>query len=62
MVYSGFRFVRMAHDAGLPIALVNRGRTRADDLAELKIEADVGSTLSAAVATVLGSRESDWGV
>jgi NAD-dependent SIR2 family protein deacetylase len=46
MVYSGFRFVRLAHDAGLPIAIVNRGRTRGDDLAELKISGDVGSTLS----------------
>jgi NAD-dependent SIR2 family protein deacetylase len=52
MVYSGYRFVRLAHDAGLPIALVNRGRTRADDLAELKIEGDVGSTLTAAVAAL----------
>ena len=50
MVYSGFRFVRLAHEAGLPIAIVNRGRTRADDLAELKIEGDVGTTLTAAVA------------
>src|SRR5688572_24400405 len=52
MVYSGYRFVRLAHEAGLPIALVNRGRTRADDLAELKIEGDVGSTLTAAVAAL----------
>ena len=50
MVYSGFRFVRLAHDAGLPIAIVNRGRTRGDDLAEVKIEGDVGSTLTEAVA------------
>src|SRR5262245_669807 len=50
MVYSGFRFVRLAHDAGLPIAIVNRGRTRGDDLAELKIEDDVGSALTEAVA------------
>ena len=48
MVYSGFRFVRQAHDAGLPIAIVNRGRTRGDDLAGLKIEDDVGTVLSAA--------------
>ena len=34
MVYSGFRFVRQAHDAGLPIAIVNRGRTRGDEFAE----------------------------
>ena len=52
MVYSGYRFVRLAHEAGLPIALVNRGRTRADDLAELKIEGDVGSTLTAAVTAI----------
>ena len=46
MVYSGFRFVLQAHDAGLPIAIVNRGRTRGDDLAELKVEGDVGAILS----------------
>ena len=37
---------------GLPIAIVNRGRTRGDDLAGLKVEDDVGSTLTAAVATI----------
>jgi NAD-dependent SIR2 family protein deacetylase len=52
MVYSGFRFVRLAHEAGLPIAIVNRGRTRGDDLAELKIEEDVGSTLIDAVGAL----------
>ena len=50
MVYSGFRFVKRAHDAGRPIAIVNRGRTRADELATLKIEGDVGAVLTAAVA------------
>jgi NAD-dependent SIR2 family protein deacetylase len=50
MVYSGFRFVRQAHDAGLPIAIVNRGRTRGDDLADLKVEGDVGALLSEAIA------------
>ena len=49
MVYSGFRFVRQAHEAGMPIAIVNRGRTRGDDLAQLKIDADVGEVLSDAV-------------
>ena len=52
MVYSGFRFVRLAHEAGLPIAIVNRGRTRGDDLADLKIEADIGSALTAALPTL----------
>jgi NAD-dependent SIR2 family protein deacetylase len=50
MVYSGFRFVRLAHEAGLPIAIVNRGRTRGDDLAELKIEGDVGVILTDVIA------------
>lgn len=49
MVYSGYRFVRQAAEAGLPIAILNRGRTRADDLASLKLEADAGATLSAAL-------------
>jgi len=49
MVYSGFRFVRFAHEAGLPIAIVNRGRTRGDDLAELKISGDVGAALTEAL-------------
>jgi NAD-dependent SIR2 family protein deacetylase len=49
MVYSGFRFVRQAHEAGLPIAIVNRGRTRGDELAGLKIEADVGAVLTSVV-------------
>lgn len=52
MVYSGFRFVRLAHEAGLPIAILNRGRTRGDELAELKVEGDVGTTLTAAVTAV----------
>jgi len=52
MVFSGFRFVRLANDAGLPIAIINRGRTRGDDLAELKIDGDVGATLTGAVAAI----------
>jgi NAD-dependent SIR2 family protein deacetylase len=39
MVYSGFRFCRLAAAAGKPIAAVNLGRTRADALISLKIEA-----------------------
>jgi NAD-dependent SIR2 family protein deacetylase len=46
MVYSGFRFVRQAHEAGLPIAIVNRGHTRGDEFAELKVEGDVGTILT----------------
>ena len=38
MVYSGFRFVQAAALAGKPIAAVNLGRTRADELLALKVE------------------------
>ena len=38
MVYSGFRFVDAAARAGKPIAAVNLGRTRGDDLFALKVE------------------------
>ena len=52
MVYSGFRFVTQAAEAGLPIAIVNRGRTRGDELAELKVEGDVGTLLADAIGTI----------
>ena len=48
-VWSGYRFVRRAAERGLPIAIVNIGPTRADDLAALKIEAKCGEILTAAV-------------
>jgi NAD-dependent SIR2 family protein deacetylase len=38
MVYSGFRFVRTAAQRKIPIAAINLGRTRADDLLTLKVE------------------------
>ena len=38
MVFSGFRFCRMAAAAGKPIAAINLGVTRADDLLTLKID------------------------
>ncbi len=54
MVYSGFRFVQAAVAAGKPVAAVNLGRTRADDLFALKAELPVGEALSALVRA-LGS-------
>ena len=51
MVFSGFRFAQQAHEAGVPIAIVNRGRTRADALAQLKIEDDVGVVLTEALTS-----------
>lgn len=46
MVYSGFRFARLAAEAGLPLAILNHGTTRADPLATLKIDADIAGTLT----------------
>lgn len=46
MVWSGLRFVRRAVECGLPVAVVNRGRTRADELISLKVEADCGQALA----------------
>ena len=37
MVYSGYRFARAMADAGKPIAAVNLGTTRADELLALKV-------------------------
>jgi NAD-dependent SIR2 family protein deacetylase len=45
MVYSGFRFCRMAQAAGKPIAAINLGRTRADDMLTLKLEASAEQIL-----------------
>lgn len=44
-VWSGFRFVRGAAERGLPIAVVNRGPTRADQLTRLRIDAQAGTVL-----------------
>ncbi|HKO57540.1 MAG TPA: NAD-dependent protein deacetylase [Thermoanaerobaculia bacterium] len=45
-VWSGFRFVKRAAERGVPIAIVNIGPTRADDLASVKVEAKCGEVLS----------------
>ncbi|WLI91305.1 NAD-dependent protein deacetylase [Massilia sp. R2A-15] len=45
MVFSGFRFARMAAAAGKPIAAINLGITRADDLLTLKIDASAEEVL-----------------
>lgn len=48
MVYSGYRFARMAHETGRPLAILNRGATRADDLASLRLHGETGGTLAQA--------------
>ncbi len=50
MVFSGFRFCRLAAQAGKPIAAVNLGMTRADDLLSLKVQDSAERVLPALVA------------
>ena len=54
MVFSGYRFCLAARDLGKPVAAVNLGRTRADDMLSLKVVADCGAALEEA-AEALGS-------
>src|SRR5688572_17260471 len=46
MVYSGYRFVEAMADAGKPIAAINLGLTRADDLLTLKVADRCANALS----------------
>ena len=44
-VYSGYRFVRRAAQDGHPVAIVNLGPTRADELADVCVEGTTGTVL-----------------
>lgn len=59
MVFSGFRFVRQAHAAGKPIAILNRGKTRADDLADLRINGDCAAVLASCAGISTGHAVAD---
>jgi len=52
MVYTGYRYCRNAHELGIPIACINQGLTRADNLFQLKVNADCGGVLSSLVASL----------
>jgi NAD-dependent SIR2 family protein deacetylase len=45
-VFSGYRFVRHAVALGIPVAIVNRGPTRGDDLATVKVEGGCSELLT----------------
>jgi NAD-dependent SIR2 family protein deacetylase len=49
-VMSGLRFVQRAQRDGIPVAIVNRGVTRGDPLADLKLDAPLGPTLTGLLA------------
>lgn len=46
-VFSGFRFVRRAAERGVPIGILNRGPTRGDDHAAVRLDARAGVALPA---------------
>ena len=52
MVYSGFRFVRAAHRAGIPVAAINRGKTRADEILSFSIKQDCATVLSSVLENI----------
>jgi NAD-dependent SIR2 family protein deacetylase len=45
-VFSGYRFVRHAAALGLPVAIINRGPTRGDDLATVKVDGGCSELLT----------------
>lgn len=51
-VYSGYRVCEWAAARGLPIAILTRGRTRADALATFKVDGACSATLAAALAAL----------
>jgi NAD-dependent SIR2 family protein deacetylase len=53
-VMSGYRFVLRAAKAGIPVAIVNQGPTRGDDKATVRVDAPLGSVLTALVDAAEG--------
>jgi NAD-dependent SIR2 family protein deacetylase len=45
-VFSGYRFVRHAAACGIPVAIINRGPTRGDDLATVKVDGGCSELLT----------------
>lgn len=48
-VFSGYRFVRRAAERGVPVAILNRGPTRGDPHAAIRLDARLGVALPALV-------------
>ncbi|HKK26651.1 MAG TPA: NAD-dependent protein deacetylase [Gemmatimonadota bacterium] len=57
-VYSGYRFVRRAAGEGVPVAIVNVGSTRGDDLARLRVDGRTGEVLPRVADALLAERRS----
>ncbi|MFM9033489.1 MAG: NAD-dependent protein deacetylase [Mycobacterium sp.] len=55
-VFSGYRFVRHAAAAGIPVAIINRGPTRGDDLAAVKVDAGCSPMLTLLAEELTGRK------
>ena len=55
-VFSGYRFVRHAAAPGIPVAIVNRGPTRGDDPATVKVEGGCSELLTLLAEELLSQR------
>jgi len=53
-VYSGRRFLYRARDEGVPVAIVNLGPTRGDEMAAAKVEGRLGAVLPMLADLLLG--------
>jgi NAD-dependent SIR2 family protein deacetylase len=51
-VFSGYRFVRAAARAATPVAIVNLGPTRADDLADIRVDAPLAAVLASTACSL----------
>lgn len=58
-VMSGLRFVRRAAEAGLPVAIINRGETRGDQYASVRVDLPLGKSLTELADIVLQSGNGD---
>jgi NAD-dependent SIR2 family protein deacetylase len=52
-VFSGFRFCRLAQQLGKPLIIINRGVTRADELATLKVARDCATVFRFLASRIL---------
>jgi NAD-dependent SIR2 family protein deacetylase len=59
-VLSGFRFVRHAARHGIPVAIVNQGPTRGDELADVRLDAPLGPTLTALARSLSVQPSAAW--
>src|SRR5271163_4461177 len=57
-VFSGYRFVRHAVAQGVPVAILNRGRTRGDELATVKVDGGCSELLTLLATELVAATQS----